>query len=194
MVKTIVSGIAVIITFIAFYPYLKAILSNKIKPHFFSWIIWGVTTLIAFLGQVSGNGGVGTISMGISSIITFYIAYLTFRRRGDLSVRTVDWVYLILAAFSIPVWIITNDPLWAVVIMTGIDLLGFGPTFRNAYENPSNEDPIFYLIFTFRNLLAIYALETYSVTTILFPAAISIAGVFVAVIVLARKKKLNIPQ
>ncbi|XOV91348.1 MAG: hypothetical protein ACFHWX_14160 [Bacteroidota bacterium] len=190
MIKSIVSGIAVIITFIAFYPYLKAILANKIKPHFFSWIIWGVTTFVAFLGQVSGNGGVGTISMGLSSIITFYIAYLTFRRRGDLSVRALDWVYLILAAFSIPVWMITNDPLWAVVIMTGIDLLGFGPTFRNAYENPSNEDPVFYLIFTFRNLLAIYALETYSVTTILFPAAISVAGVFVAVIVWVRKKKL----
>ncbi len=189
MSKSIVSGIAVIITFIAFYPYLKAILTNKIRPHFFSWIIWGVTTLIAFLGQVAGEGGIGAISIGLSAILTFYIAFLTFSRRGDLSVRTLDWVYLILAALAIPVWLITSDPLWAVVIMTVIDMLGFGPTFRNAYEHPSHEDPVFYLVFSFRNLLVIYALETYSVTTILFPAAISVAGVIVAVIVLVRRRE-----
>lgn len=191
LIKTIVSGVAILITFIAFYPYLKAIIGNKIKPHFFSWIIWGITTLVAFLGQIAGNGGVGTISIGISAALTFYIAYLTFRRRADFTIHRLDWFYLIAAFLAIPVWIITNNPLWAVVIMTGIDLLGFGPTFRNAYQNPMNEDPKFYLIFSLRNILVIYALETYSFTTILFPAAIGVAGIVVSVIIWVSRRRMD---
>ncbi len=183
LVKSVISGIAILITLFAFYPYLKAILSNRIKPHFFSWVIWGITTLVAFLGQIAGDGGVGTISIGLSAILTFFIAFLAYRKRADFTIHRTDWLYLIAALMAIPVWLITKNPLWAVIIMTGIDLLGFGPTLRNAYQHPRNEDPWFYLIFCFRNLLVIMALEHYSVTTILFPAAIGLAGSIVSVVI-----------
>jgi len=194
MIKSIVSGIAILLTFIAFYPYLKAILSNRIRPHFFSWFIWGITTLVAFLGQVAGDGGVGAIPIGLSAILTFLIAFLAYKRRADLSIHYTDWVYLIAAGLALPIWWITSNPLWAVVIMTGIDLLGFGPTLRNAYQHPENEDPTFYLIFSFRNLLAIYALEVYSMTTILFPAAITFAGVVVSMVIWMSKRRLVVQQ
>ncbi len=190
LIKSIVSGVAILLTFIAFFPYLRAILSNKIRPHFFSWIIWGITTLVAFLGQVAGDGGVGTIPIGVSALLTFLIAFLAYQRRADLSIHYSDWIYLIAAGLALPVWWLTANPLWAVVIMTTIDLFGFGPTIRNAYQHPGNEDPVFYLIFSFRNLLAIYALEVYSMTTILFPAAITVAGVIVAVVIWIGRRRL----
>jgi len=45
MYKEIFSLIAIALTFAAFLPYIRAILRDEIKPHVFSWVIWGTTTL-----------------------------------------------------------------------------------------------------------------------------------------------------
>ncbi|MCC6414309.1 MAG: hypothetical protein IT582_00140 [Opitutaceae bacterium] len=63
------------------------------------------------------------------------------------------------------------DPLWTVSVLTTIDLLGSGPTFRSAWRNPHEERMGFYAPATLRNGLVILALEHHSLTTVLFPAA-----------------------
>ena len=186
-VKQVVSIIATIITIASFYPYIRLIRARKIKPHVFSWIIWGMTTLIAFIGQIAGQGGIGTLSVGVSAITTFYVAYLAFRNRADLTIHKADWMFLVTALLAIPVWMLTSNPLWAIVIITIVDMLGFGPTFRNVYANPKNESAWFYMVFGLRNGLAIYAMEAYNWTTILFPAAIGIGSVSIAGLILIRK-------
>ncbi len=67
---------------------------------------------------------------------------------------------------SLPFWYLTSDPLWAVIILTTVDVIGFGPTFRKAYNHPFEEQLTFYAIFVVRNVIAILALEQYSLTTI----------------------------
>ena len=63
----------------------------------------------------------------------------------------------------------------AVVILTTVDLMGFGPTFRKAYELPFEENLTFFVLVSLRNLVAIMALEHYSLTTVLFPAVMAAA-------------------
>jgi hypothetical protein len=83
--------------------------------------------------------------------------------------------------------LLTSNPLIAVVLLTGVDLAGFGPTFRSAYARPHDERMGFYLLGTVRNGLAIAALEQYSLTTVLFPAAVGVACfVFVAMVAYRR--------
>ena len=38
------SAIAMVLTFVAFYPYIRAILKGKTRPHVFSWFIWAAVT------------------------------------------------------------------------------------------------------------------------------------------------------
>ena len=80
-------------------------------------------------------------------------------------------------------------PLWAVVALTGVDLLGFGPTIRKAYHFPHDENVSFFVFFVARNSFAILALEHYSVTTVLFPAAI-IGACLVLVLMINTRRRL----
>ena len=57
--KDILSAVAITLTFVAFYPYLRGIVRGTTKPHVFSWIIWGSTTFVVFLAQLQAGGGVG---------------------------------------------------------------------------------------------------------------------------------------
>ena len=40
--KELLSAVAIVLTFVAFFPYIRAIINGAIKPHVFSWIIWGM--------------------------------------------------------------------------------------------------------------------------------------------------------
>jgi hypothetical protein len=183
--------VAITLTFVAFYPYISSILKGTTKPHVFSWVIWALTTSIVFFAQLDADGGVGAWPIGLSGLITAYIAYLAYTRHSDISVSKVDWLFFVMALLSLPCWFITSDPLWAVVILTGVDILGFGPTLRKAYANPHQENILFYLLFAVRNVFAIFALEHYSVATVLFPFAISLACLALIAIVVYRRRDLG---
>ncbi len=191
MYKEIVSAIAILITFIAFIPYIRSILRGETKPHAFSWIIWASVTFIIFLAQLADKGGAGAWPIGVSGIITLYVAILAYLKKSDIEITKKDWGFLIIAMSALPFWYFTSNPLWAVVILTAVDLTGFAPTFRKAYHHPYEEQLLFFFLMASRNLLVIIALENYSLTTTLFPAATGLACILLIQMVLKRRTILN---
>lgn len=191
MYKQIFSAIAILITFVAFIPYIRSILKGKTRPHAFSWIIWASVTFIVFLAQIADKGGLGAWPIGISGIITLYVAMLAYSKKSDLTITKTDWLFFISALTAIPFWYFTSNPLWAVMILTTIDLLGFAPTFRKSYQYPYSEQLTFYAIIASRNILSIFALENYSLTTLLFPAATAFACILFIQMVSIRRINFN---
>ena len=188
--KEILSAVAIVLTLIAFFPYIRSIIQGTVKPHVFSWVIWGTTTFVIFLAQLEDNGGVGAWPIGVSGSITIFIAILAYVKRADITITKTDWLFFIVAMSSLPFWYVTSDPLWTVVILTTVDVLGFGPTIRKAYAEPHSESLLFFALFTTRNLIVIMALENYSVTTVLFPAAVAIAGILLMTMLTYRRRAL----
>ncbi|WP_299201371.1 hypothetical protein [uncultured Amphritea sp.] len=187
-IKLLFSGLAIGLTFVAFVPYIRSILAGSTRPHVFSWFIWGITTVIVFFAQLEAKGGIGAWPIGISGAITVGVAILAFTKRADISITRTDWLFFSAALASLPFWYLTSDPLWTVVVLTIVDLLGFGPTIRKAYAFPHQESQLFFLSFMLRNCFAILALESYSVTTVLFPLSIALACTALLIIVAWRRK------
>lgn len=186
--KELLSLLAILLTFIAFAPYIHSILKGKTKPHVFSWIIWGITTLIVSFAQLADKGGAGAWPTGISGATTAYIAWLAYRKHSDITITLSDWVFFIVALSSLPFWYFTSNPLWAVVILTTVDTLGFYPTARKAYHKPYEEQLLLYILTAVRNVVSIAALEHYSFTTLLFPAVMTLAcAVFIAMVGVRRR-------
>ena len=188
--KETLSTIAIALTFIAFYPYIRSIILNETKPHVFSWIIWGSTTFVVFLAQLEDDGGVGAWPIGVSGVITLFVAVLSYFKRADISITKTDWLFFIAAMSALPFWYFTSNPLWAVVILTVVDILGFGPTVRESYGQPHPESLLFFALFAARNFIVILALENYSITTVLFPAAVGIACSALILMLIYRRKVL----
>lgn len=189
--KEFLSAIAISLTLVAFFPYICSIINDTVKPHVFSWVIWGMTTLVVFLAQVKGDGGVGAWPIGVSASITLFSALLAYIKRADITITRTDWWFLVAAMSSLPLWYFTSDPLWAVVILTAVDVLGFGPTVRKAYNFPHSESLLFFGLFTARNLIVIMALENHSATTVLFPAVIAAACALLMLMIIHRRRVLS---
>ena len=190
MYKEIFSAIAIALTFIAYIPYIHSILKNKIKPHVFSWVIWGSTTIIVFFAQYEDGGGAGSWPIGVSGVITFYVAFLAYIRKSDITIVRSDWYFFLTAMASIPFWYFASDPLWAVIILTTVDIIGFGPTARKAYKFPFEEQLTFFALFIARNIMAILALEHYSLTTVLFPFAVAVACLLLIIMIMLRRRNI----
>jgi len=186
--KLLFSGLAITLAFVAFVPYVRSILKGRTRPHVFSWFIWGITTVIVFLAQLEADGGMGAWPIGISGVLTVAVAVLAFIKRADISITRTDWTFFAAALASLPFWYLTSDPLWTVVLLTVVDLFGFGPTIRKAYESPHQESQLFFLSLALRNGFAILALESYSVTTVLFPLSITLACSVLLTIVAYRRR------
>jgi len=191
MYRQLFSFAAITLTFVAFFPYIRSILQGKTKPHVFSWVIWGSTTFIVFLAQLADKGGIGAWPIGVSGIITVYVALLAYLKKSDSSITLSDWAFFIVAMSAIPFWYLSNDPLWAVVILTSVDVIGFGPTIRKAYFHPFEEQMTFFVLMAMRNLFVIIALENLSVTTILFPALTGLGCLVFIVVVVFRRRALT---
>ncbi len=191
-IKFVFTVIAIALTFVAFVPYIRSIFSGETKPHIFSWLIWGMTTLIVFFAQLEAKAGIGAWPIGVSGTITLFIAYLSFRKRSDIKITRSDCLFFMAALASLPLWYFTSDPLWAVVILTIVDLFGFGPTIRKAYSFPHDENIPFFILFIFRNIFAVLALEHYSVATLLFPLSVTCACALLLVMVAYRRYKVKI--
>lgn len=185
--KEAFGALALILTFVAFVPYYFTIWRGETRPHVFSWFVWGAGTVIVCFAQLSDGAGIGAWPIGISGLLTFGVAFLALARSPDLSFVRMDWLFLILALSALPLWFFTSTALSAVIVLTVVDLLGFGPSTRKMIEKPHEENATFFVIAIFRNIAVIAALENYSWTTILFPAAVGIACVlFVAVLLMRR--------
>jgi len=183
---------AIVLTFLAFLPYIRSIQQGETKPHVFSWVIWSSLTFVVFLAQLADKGGAGAWSIGVSGIITLYVAWLAYCKKADIHITRSDWAFFLIALSALPLWYVTANPLWAVVVLTTIDILGLAPTLRKAYWHPFEEQLAFFVIMAIRNAFSIAALEHYSLTTVLFPAATGIACIVFVIMVLYRRTVLKI--
>jgi hypothetical protein len=189
--KAFLSALAIGITLLAFIPYISSIMKGKTKPHVFSWIIWGTTTFVVFLAQLDDKGGVGAWPIGVSGIITILIACLAYTKRSDISITTSDWIFFVMAMSALLLWYLLKDPLWAVVVLTTVDSVGFIPTVRKVYHAPYSEPLSFIILFLVRNILVILALEHYSLTTVLFPAVIAMDCLLLIILIMLRRHEIN---
>lgn len=174
--KSWLSAIAVFLTCVAFLPYILSILRGHTRPHVFSWVVWGINTSVAFFATFHAGGGIfGSGVILFSAAVTLFIAVLAYIKRTDVSITLVDWLFFIVALAAMPLWYWANDPLWAIYLITLIELLGFGPTFRKTWRQPFSESMTFMVLLVVRNALVIAALDRHTITTVLFPAAMAVA-------------------
>lgn len=190
--KTLIGIIAIGIAIISYIPYFRDIFSGKTKPHAFSWLVWGVLNAIVFVGQVSDGGGAGSWVVGFTAAVTLSIFVLSLRF-GEKDIKAFDWFCLIGAGVSLLPWLVTNDPLLSVILVTIIDILGFVPTIRKSYNKPHQETLVTYVLSTVKYLLAIVALQNYSWVTVLFPLAMVVVHIFFVALLIIRRNQIT-PQ
>jgi hypothetical protein len=188
--KTVLGAVAAVIGIISYAPYLRDIFLLKTKPHFFSWFIWSILTGVAFIIQVITQGGPGAWVTGFTALICLFIAGLAIQY-GEKRITVSDWFCFVGALLGIILWLTTENPVGAVIIITLTDALAFVPTFRKTYFKPQEETLVEYAFASLKFLIGLFALSTFNLTTALYPASLVFMNGLFVTMALARRKQLS---
>ena len=174
-IKISLSILATIIGTLAFYPYLRDIISLKTKPHMYTWLIWVITQGTAIIGMWYGGGSWGTMNLIFGTFLVMGVFLFSFKY-GTKNITKTDTVILVLALGAIFIWWQTQQPLLAVIMVSAIDFLGYIPSFRKSYKDPWSETLLTWIAFSISNTLAIFALGEYNLLTMTYLVTITLAN------------------
>lgn len=168
---------------VGYYFYIRGIIQGKVKPHAFSWFVWGLLTAIAFSAQIADGAGAGAWVTGVTALFCFGFAVVGLGASSRTLIAKSDWIFFVASLLTIPIWYFTGNPLWSVIIITIVDAAAFAPTFRKAYFNPHTENGWTYALSGLKFVIALFALESFTWTTALYPVSLVLANfAFVAML------------
>ncbi|MBI3952810.1 MAG: hypothetical protein HY336_02540 [Candidatus Doudnabacteria bacterium] len=132
----------------------------------------------------------GAYVLAINVISCYIIALIGFWQRR-VKYDLYDWIALAGALVGIVLWKLTNDPLFAVVLVSISDAIAIIPSLRKAYYYPFEENAGSFVIGISYYVLALPALDSFSLTTSLYHFEIILIDLALIILVLTRRKRLK---
>jgi len=77
---------------------------------------------LPFFAQLSDKAGAGSWATGLSAAFCLDIGILALFR-GEKHITRGDWIAFLTTFLAIPLWVVTSDLLWSVLLVTGIDAI-----------------------------------------------------------------------
>ncbi|MFZ4761761.1 MAG: hypothetical protein ACOYK8_02975 [Alphaproteobacteria bacterium] len=184
--NALIGFISIAMAFMALLPYYWGIYKKTVKPHAFSWFIWGLLGIIGYCAQDSGGAGSGAFTTLFFSILCLIIAFISWGW-GERNITRSDWISFIAAISALPLWYWLHNPLAAIVIVSMIDMLGYYPTFRKSWQKPDDELIFSHLMGGGGYALSIMAMAEKNLTTILYPASITFSACSLSLMLFYRR-------
>lgn len=182
---------ALLIQLASYGLYFFGIWKGKTKPHAFTWLVWSILNVVAFAAVITSGGESGSWILAGNAILCFVTAVIGFAQRHIIYDK-YDWLALCGAFLGTFLWWLTNSPLYAVILVSISDMVGVIPTFRKAYRAPHEENLSSFLIGASYYPIAILALESLTLTTWLYPAAVLLSDIMLVILIFIRRKKLGV--
>ena len=180
-------------TIAAHIPYLIETIKGTNKPHIFTWIIWTILTFIAAAVQYVGNAGPGAWITLVTGLICIVITAFAFKH-GEKNITQSDWVMFIAGLTTIPLWVVTEAPLWSIILITAIDCSAFYPTFRKSWIKPYEENTFMYGFNIPRHIVSIASIAQLNMLTVLYPAALLAMNIVMYIMLKIRRSKMRVPH
>lgn len=187
--KESIAIIAAILAIIGNVPYMMDVLKKRVEPHAYTWFVWAIVSCIVFFGQLAKGAGIGALPTAVSEMFTIIIFVLSLRY-GWRHIEKTDHIFLAIALLGLIPWALTNDPTLSVIIVVAIDAVAFIPTLRKTWVKPYTETPLLFGTNAVRHFLALFALQSYNIATMLHSLVmIVINTVMTSIILFSPNKK-----
>ena len=188
MIKEILVIVASLLAIVGNIPYLRDVVKGRVKPHPYTWFVWTIVSCVVFFGQVTKGAGIGAIPTAVSEVFTLII-FLFSIKYGFKNPPRSDKYFLAIALLGLIPWFLTKDPTISVIVVVAIDLIAFIPTLRKTYCYPKTETPILYGTNVLRHFLALGALGSYNIATMLHSISMIITNSIMVIFIKTCKEK-----
>ena len=166
-------------------PYIKSILTSTTRPSIVSWFGWAILFIIATVAQVSKGLDWSLAVPLISTLSTLIIAF-TALYLGRVIWTRADVICIVLACFAVIFWVITKEPLTAIIVSIFADFFVTVPTIVKTYQDPSSEPSVLWILYVIGAILEVFATKQLTIYNLLFPIYTVIGSALIAVLSLRK--------
>ena len=187
--------ISAILSIIMIIPYVRDIFRKVTQPERASWLIWTVLGFIAFFSQWA-KGATDSLWLTAGQTIAVLIVLLLSIKYGVGGLTKRDIKALVAAGLGLILWWVTSEPLYALLIVIGIDCIGSYLTMIKSYEEPESETLSTWVISGTSGIFGALAVGVLSPVLLAYPVYIVIANYTIVVALFLGKKRLKykLPQ
>jgi len=176
-----------IIAFLACVPYYLALRAGNIKPSQASWWAWTIGNALLMIGYMSLGEFYASI-LPLANIIRNIFIIFVSEKYGHSEWKKIDKICLGVAVGSVAPWILLKDPVWTIVILVGINIVGAISTIIKQIDRRGREDIITWVILSAAGLSMLFSLEKFEFKTMLFPVYLFLIGIPVITIEIANRR------
>jgi hypothetical protein len=187
--KPFLGALAVALGVIAYAIYIRDTVKKDIKPHPFSWLVWGFVSTVASVAQQTRGAGPGVWVTWFTAAICFLIGLLTLRNKWEFS--RSDWAAFGLGIGGVICYAGAKSPTAAAIFATLADLVAYQPTISKGWSDPRSENAPSFLLNSIKFLPALFALNTRSIATALYPSALVLMNMGVCAMLVERRRELR---
>ena len=184
--------LTILLLIIAYFPYWRGMFKQVIHPHPLTWLSWAVVTLVLGLIYLFNEGGFQTWISFLLVINNIAIVIASLALGQKVQITKIDILCFITSLLALIIWLVINQPVWSVVIITASQLIAFIPSIRKAYHRPYDESALTWGTHGFRYGLMTLLVATASFTTLVNSIFWSVVYVSSAIFLLWRRKALSI--
>ena len=180
--------LAVSITLLGHFFYIKSIIRGHTRPNLVSWSIWMIAPFLGAFFQVKAGAGLSALPIfiaGFGSLVTIIAA--VFVRNAFWKITTFDIYCGLLSLIALTCYILTQNLGFSILFAIMSDALAFMPTYKKAWKFPETENHSTYSFPILPHLIGLMIIKNWSFTIYSFNLYFLIANI-VMVFIIFRKK------
>jgi len=152
-------------------PYVVSILRGRTAPNAVSWVLWTLTVAITLAAQVASGASWSLFLLGGALLCNLAIVVLCLLGYGYRAFGRVDRLTVILVVAAIAGWIVSSDPIVAMIFAIAADTIAYAPTLLKVRRLPGSEPAIYWGLLLAADILALVSVDVWTIANVSFPIA-----------------------
>lgn len=181
-----------VVSMLSFIPYFIDIFKGKTKPERASFFLWTVLGAIFFGAQWDAGATASLWFTGGLTIAPLAVFILSLKY-GVGGFETRDKVSLVAALAGLILWLLTDQPLIALLSSIFVDLAGVYLTMVKTYKLPYSETLSTWAVSIVASALAIFAVGELNFVLLAFPVYVLLATMSVTIVIIWRRPQVEKP-
>ncbi len=174
-------------TVITYSVYYYSIFTGETKPHRYTEFLYLIITWLIFTIQVSNEPSYWSIYLWLIAFFSL-ASFLLSLKFWTNDVTAFDKFCLWLWLITIPIWYVSWNPLYSLLLLVWLDFIATSPMMRKTFVDPYSENPYVYLIESIWLIFVLLSLTSFSLINSLYPIFIFSINIVIYLIIIIRRR------
>jgi len=183
----IFSVLAVVVSILAYIPYIRGILRSGTRPTVSTWLSWWIMDMAILIGMIdSGELAYQMIAYVAGSAIVIGVCLY---KKASLGWQRIDTACMVIVLAAFVMYVTSNNPNLLIILAVVAVLVGSIPMLVKLWANPSNESLVPWLAAFAGGTCGVLAIPQMTISYALTPIAFFLFQILTIAFIMRRPAK-----